>query len=80
MRYLTACALVIVLTKSAFAAPTCTQQAADKKLAGAALTSFMGKCTKDVTATCQAAAKAKKLSGAAFDSNVKKCVADAVGS
>jgi len=58
---------------------TCKSDAADKKLAGAALKSAVTKCTKDATTTCQADAKEKKLSGAAKTSHVKKCVADAVG-
>ena len=65
----------------AAAAPsqTCKSQAADKKLAGAALTSFMKKCQTDATASCNTAAADKKLAGAAKSSFTKKCVADAVG-
>jgi hypothetical protein len=59
--------------------PTCKNQAADKKLAGAALTSFMKKCQTDATASCNTAAADKKLVGAAKSSFTKKCVADAVG-
>jgi len=58
---------------------TCKSDAADKKLAGAALTSFMKKCQSDATKTCAADAQDKKLAGAAKTSHVKKCVADAVG-
>jgi hypothetical protein len=58
---------------------TCKSQAGDKKLAGAALKSFMTKCEKDSTATCGASATEKKLSGAARTSYTKKCVTDAVG-
>jgi psiF repeat len=58
---------------------TCAARAAEKKLAGAAKTSFMTKCQSDATATCEAAATEKKLSGAARTSFVKKCVSDAVG-
>ena len=54
-------------------------QAADKHLAGAALTSFMKKCQSDAQKTCAADASAKKLSGAAKNSHMKKCVDDAVG-
>ena len=53
--------------------------AADKKLAGAALTSFMKKCQTDATAKCEADSKSMKLAGAAKTSHMKKCVADAVG-
>ena len=65
---------------SAFAQDaTCTASADEKKLAGAARTSFMKKCEKDANARCEAAAKEKKLSGAAKTSFEKKCVKDAVG-
>ena len=60
-------------------APTCKAQATDKKLAGAALTSFMKKCETDAGATCDSAATEKKLAGAAKASFTKKCVTDAVG-
>jgi hypothetical protein len=59
--------------------PTCKSQATDKKLAGAALTSFMKKCETDAQAACDASAAEKKLSGAAKTSFSKKCVTDAVG-
>lgn len=59
--------------------PSCNAAAADKKLAGAAKTSFLKKCEKDATATCQAASKEKNLHGAAKNSFEKKCVKDAVG-
>lgn len=58
---------------------TCTAQASDKKLAGAAKTSFMKKCDTDATTTCTAQATEKKLSGAARNSFVKKCHTDMVG-
>jgi len=61
------------------ATPTCTDTANDKKLAGAARTSFITKCQKDAQATCNSAADDKKLSGAARTSFTKKCVKDAVG-
>jgi len=58
---------------------SCKAQATDKKLAGAALTSFMKKCESDATAACDTAAADKRLAGAAKASFTKKCVADAVG-
>lgn len=67
------------LATSAFAADTCKSQAADKKLAGAAMTSFMKKCQSDAAKTCDASAADKKLAGAAKTSFTKKCVGDAVG-
>ena len=60
----------------AFAEDACATQATDKKLAGAAKTSFMTKCERT---TCQAQAADKKLHGAAEASFVKKCVKDAMG-
>lgn len=64
---------------SALADDSCKSRAADKKLAGAALTSFMTKCQKDAATTCDANAASKKLAGAAKTSFTKKCVSDAVG-
>jgi hypothetical protein len=63
----------------AYSADTCKAQADAKKLAGAALTSFMKKCENDAKATCDKQAADKKLSGAAKDSFTKKCVTDATG-
>lgn len=65
---------------AAWAQTTCKSQATDKKLAGAALKSFMTKCEGDATASCDKSAADKKLAGAAKTSFVKKCVSDAVGS
>ena len=59
--------------------PSCKAQATEKKLAGAALSSFMGKCEKDAAAACDRSAGDKKLAGAAKTSFSKKCVADATG-
>ena len=75
-----AIALTLAFTASAQAAePTCNAGVAEKKLAGAAKTSFLKKCTADATATCEAASKEKKLAGAAKNSFEKKCLKDAVG-
>jgi hypothetical protein len=60
----------------AFAEDACTTQATDKKLAGAAKTSFMTKCERTA---CEGQAADKKLNGAAKTSFVKKCVKDAMG-
>ena len=57
----------------------CTAVAAEKKLAGAAKSSFMTKCEKEVAARCELASKDKKLAGAAKNSFEKKCVKDGVG-
>lgn len=51
----------------------CMTAAKDKKLNGAARTSFVKKCETDAKAKCDLAATEKKLSGAAKTSNVKKC-------
>jgi hypothetical protein len=73
-------AAAFALVSGAALADTCKADAASKKLAGAALKSFMTKCEKDATATCTTQAADKKLAGAAKTSFTKKCVSDAVGS
>jgi hypothetical protein len=80
MRRIILAALFCSLAASAYAQnPSCKSQATDKKLAGAALNSFMKKCETDATTSCNASADEKKLSGAARTSFTKKCVNDAVG-
>ncbi|NMG34584.1 hypothetical protein GRF61_09025 [Azoarcus sp. TTM-91] len=59
-------------------AGACTARADEKKLAGAARSSFLKKCEKDANTMCSASATEKKLAGAAKASFVKKCVSDAV--
>lgn len=58
--------------------PSCEAQATEKKLAGAAKTSFVKKCEKDTAAAatkaCTDQAAEKKLAGAAKSSFIKKCV------
>ena len=61
------------------ASATCLSDAADKKLAGAAKTSFLTKCERDSKTACDTSATDKKLAGAARTSFTKKCVSDAVG-
>lgn len=59
--------------------PDCAAKASEKKLAGAALNSFMKKCSRDAaTASCDVAAEEKKLKGAAKKSFTKKCVKEAI--
>jgi hypothetical protein len=58
---------------------TCKSQASEKKLAGAAMNSFMKKCETDARKACEADSKDKKLAGAAKNSHIKKCVTDATG-
>jgi len=73
--------MALLVSGSALAAEgTCTANAMEKKLAGAAKTSFMKKCETDAKAACDAQAAEKKLAGAAKTSFTKKCVKDAVGS
>ena len=79
IRTLLVAAFLCVTAGSAFAAGTCSDQATDKKLAGAAKTSFMKRCEKDATAVCQSTAADKKLNGAAKTSFTNKCVKDSVG-
>jgi hypothetical protein len=74
-------ALVISVLASAPAlAASCKADAAEKKLACAALKSFMTKCQNDAKTSCEADSVAKKLAGAAKTSHNKKCVTDKVGS
>ena len=69
----------------AFAANAdCEAKADEKKLAGAAKTSFVKKCEKDSAAApaaanpaCEKSAADKKLAGAAKTCHIKKCMADA---
>ena len=69
----------LLLASGALAQPTCTSQASEKNLKGAALNSFMKKCQSDAQKSCDGQAKDKKLAGAAKTSFTKKCVTDAVG-
>ena len=70
----------------AFAANAdCEAKAGEKKLTGAAKTSFVKKCEKDAMApaatanspACEQAATDKKLAGAAKTSHIRKCMAEA---
>jgi len=70
----------LTIAGGAFAADaTCMAQVTEKKLAGAAKTSFTKKCETGVKATCEATSAEKKLAGAAKNSFEKKCLKDAVG-
>jgi len=73
-------AAVLCLVAANAQAASCKADASSKKLAGAALTSFMTKCGIDAKAKCEADSTARKLAGAAKTSHMKKCVDDAVGS
>lgn len=71
-----------LLAAPAFAAGECDAKATEKKLSGAARTSFVKKCEKDAggaspaAAACEKSASDKKLAGAARASHIKKCTAD----
>jgi len=74
--------LVAFAATSVHAADDCAARATEKKLAGAAKSSFMKKCEADAKAAaensaCGVSAKEKKLAGAAKNSFMKKCEADA---
>jgi hypothetical protein len=73
-----ALAAIFFLAAASAQAASCKAEASGKKLAGAALNSFMKKCENDAKATCDASASDRKLSGAAKTSFTKKCVNDAV--
>jgi hypothetical protein len=78
---------VLTLVVAAFSTQTfaanaaCEASAKEKKLAGAALTSFMKKCEADAAgaSSCEAQAAEKKLAGAAKTSFVTKCEKDSGG-
>ncbi len=74
-----AVATLLLATVAQAEGPSCNAAAAEKKLAGAAKTSFLKKCEKDASAACTVTAGEKKLNGAAKTSFTKKCVKDAVG-
>jgi hypothetical protein len=74
-----AIAIVLTLATTSAYADSCKATSAEKKLAGAAQTSFMKKCETDAQKACDAQAVEKKLNGAAKTSFTKKCVTDAVG-
>jgi hypothetical protein len=80
MRYLLVLVLGAGLAGTVHAqAVSCNAAAAEKKLAGAALASFMKKCESDAAKACDLSAGEKKLSGAAKTSFTTKCVRDKVG-
>jgi len=64
------------------ACAACKSEATARKLAGAALTSFMKsfmkKCERDATASCEQSSVELKLAGGK-DQSHEKCVDDAVG-
>lgn len=67
---------------AADAESACGDKAMEKKLAGAAKTSFMKKCMADAggggaSPACEKSAADKKLAGAAKNAHIKKCMADA---
>jgi len=72
-------ALSLYATAALAAGPSCKEHATEKKLAGAALHSFMTKCEKDAQTACDTTAQEKKLYGAAKAAFTKKCVKDATG-
>ena len=84
--YIIAVIATLFAANVAFAADAaCDAKAAEKKLNGAAKTSFIKKCEKDAAAStaatatpsCADRAAEKKLKGAAKNSFIKKCEKDA---
>jgi hypothetical protein len=76
---MTAAALLLAVAGGSNAQTTCKAQSAEKKLAGAAQTSFLKKCETDAKKKCETDETSQKLKGAAKTSHVKKCTTDAVG-
>lgn len=79
IRMVVVAGLLLGAATAASADGSCKTNAADKKLAGAAMNSFMKKCQTDAAKLCDDQSAAKKLGGAAKTSFTKKCVNDAVG-
>ena len=77
MKKLAVAVALCVLSGPAFA--TCKSEAASKKLAGAALNSFMTKCENDAKSACKTESDKMNLHGAAATSHSNKCVKDKVG-
>ena len=69
--------LVLSLCATTALAATCKETATDKKLAGAALNSFMTKCVRDACEPKAVDKNGKPLSGAAKASFMQKCQKDA---
>lgn len=76
MKSMLVLALILFTGSAAVAADTCADQAAARKLAGAAKNSFITKCAKESGDRCNGMATEKNLAGAAKASFLKKCVAD----
>lgn len=79
MKHLIAAMICSLAVTASWADDSCAAKAADKKLAGAAKTSFLKKCESDARTACSTQASDKKLAGAAKNSFFKKCVSDSVG-
>ncbi len=84
MRNLIVVAIATLFAANAAFAASCADQAAEKKLAGAAKNSFMKKCEKDSAAAASSSCEAKAVSkdgkplaGAAKAASIKKCEAEA---
>jgi hypothetical protein len=82
MKRLLLTAIALFAMNAAYAgSASCEAKADEKKLSGAARTSFVTKCDKDAkaaaTKTCETQAAEKKLAGAAKTSFTTKCVKDA---
>ena len=74
MKSIVLAAAFCLVAGSAFAqSATCKSQATDKKLAGAALNSFLKKCKREACEPKAVSAEGKKLSGAAKKSFMEKC-------
>lgn len=83
IRIITAVVAMFALTSFYAAGPSlaasCKEEAAKRKLAGAAMTSFMGKCEREAQEACDTKSGSQKLAGAAKTSFTKKCMTEAVG-
>ena len=70
-------ALAICLVSAGPAFATCKSDAADKKLAGAAKTSFLKKCKRESCLVKAVGSNGRPLAGAAKKSFMQKCAKEA---
>ncbi|HET6789800.1 MAG TPA: hypothetical protein VFH49_17680 [Aquabacterium sp.] len=81
MRLLIASLILAMTAGLAHADATCDAKVGERKLSGAAKTSFLKRCNREAAkAACMTTATDKKLAGAAKNSFMKKCEKDAAAS
>lgn len=79
MKFTVLFALFFSVMGYVYAGHSCKDTVIEKKLAGAAKTSFMKKCENDARALCAEDKVSKRTSGAAKNAHISKCTKEAVG-